>query len=71
MTNRAFFKLRLVLIFPNTIVEKHTLNTEVTILYQFHDQKALLKFPKSATLTFGLKMTPPPFGTFPEIHPIW
>jgi len=29
---------------------KHNLNPEITILYQFHDEKALfLKFPKSAT----------------------
>ena len=31
----------------------------------------MLKFPKYATQIFGLKMTPPPFGTFPKIHPIW
>ena len=29
-----------------------------------------LKFPKSAIWIFGLKMTPPPFETFPKIHPI-
>ena len=27
-------------------------------------KKPCLKFPKSA-------MTPPPFGTFPKMHPIW
>ena len=30
----------------NTIVEKHTLNPEITRLCQFHAQKALFKVPK-------------------------
>ena len=34
----TFFKVCLVLIFLKTIVEKHTLNPEITILHQFHDQ---------------------------------
>ena len=33
-------KVCLVLIFLNTIVEKHTLNPEITLLYHFHAQKA-------------------------------
>ena len=41
----AFFKVCLVLIFLNTIVEKHTLNPEITLLYQFHAQKYLFKVP--------------------------
>ena len=45
------------------------MNPKITILYQFHDQKALFKVPKIGKMIFGLKMTPP--GTFPKIHPIW
>ena len=36
---------------------------------KFHAQKALFKGPKTATLSFGLKMTPPPFGSFPFWYP--
>ena len=36
MTTKAFFKLCLVLIFLNTIVEKHTLNPEIRIFWDFY-----------------------------------
>ena len=55
MITRAFFKVYLVLTFLNTIVEKHTLNPEITILYQFHDQKALLKVPKICNINFWIE----------------
>ena len=73
MTTRAFFKVCLVLIFLNTIVEKkHTLNPEITLLYQFHTQKALFKVPKICNIIFWIENdAPPPFGTFPKIHPTW
>ena len=32
--------------------KKHTLNPEITILYQFHDQKALFKVPKTCNIDF-------------------
>ena len=51
----------LVLIFLNTIVEKkHTLNLEITILYQFHDQKALFKVPKICSIIFWIENDPNP-----------
>ena len=68
MTTRAFFKVCLVLIFLNTVVEKTY--PEITLLYQCHAQKALFQGPKSARYIFGLKMTHP-FGPFPKIHPFW
>ena len=72
MHAHAFFKVCLVLIFLNTIVEKHTLNPEFTFLYQVHAQKALFKVPKICNINFWIeKDPPPPFGTFPKIHPIW
>ena len=44
-----------------TIVEKKpTLNPEITLLYQFHAQKAIFKVPKACNIIFGLKMTHPP-----------
>ena len=55
MTTRAFFKVFLVLILLNTIVEKHTLNPEITILYQFHAQEALFEVPKICSLDFWIK----------------
>ena len=61
MITRAFFKVCLVLIFFNTIVEKkHTLNLEITILYQFHDQKALFKVPKICSIIFWIENDPNP-----------
>ena len=72
MTTRAFFKVHIVLIFLNTIVEQHTLSSEITILYQFHDKKALFTVPKICNMNFWIENDPsPPFGTFPKIHPIW
>ena len=53
-------KVCLVLIFLNTIVEKNTLNPEITILYQFHAQKALLKVPKICNVNFWIENDPPP-----------
>ena len=37
----AFFKVCLALIGLNAIVEKHNLNPEMTLLYQFHAEEAL------------------------------
>ena len=48
---------------------KHTL--KIPPLYHFYAKKTLFKSPKFATKIFGLEMTPPPFGTFPKIHPFW
>ena len=61
MTTRTFFKGCLVMIFLNTIVEKHTLNPEITLLYRFHAQKYLFEVPKICNIDFFLlKMTPTP-----------
>ena len=46
--------------FLNTIVEKHTLNPEMTLLYQFHAQKALFKVPKICNINFWIENDPPP-----------
>ena len=48
------------------------MNPEITILYQFHAQKALFKVPKICNINFWIENEPPPspFGTFPKIHPI-
>ena len=66
MTTRAFFKVCLVFIFLNTIVEKHTLNPEITLLYQFHAQKAIFKVPKICNINFWTEndSPPPPFALF-------
>ena len=72
MTTRAFFKVCLVLIFLNTIVEKHTLNPEITLLYQFHAHKALLKVPKTCNINLWIEKGGPPLRKFTEIsssHP--
>ena len=53
------FKVWIVLIFLNTMVEKHTLNPEITLLYQFHAQKALLKVPKICNINFLIENDPP------------
>ena len=58
MTTRAFFKVCLVLILLNTIVEKHTLNPEIALLYQFHAQKALFKVPKICNINFWIENCP-------------
>ena len=68
MTNRAFVKVFLVLIFLKTIVEKtypEDLNPELLFCINFMLKKPCLKFPKSATKIFGLKIiTPPPLALF-------
>ena len=64
-SKHAFFKVCLVLIFLNTIVEKkHTLNPEITLLYQFHAQKALFKGPKICNIIFWIENVPPPLWNF-------
>ena len=60
MTTRAFLEVCLVLIVFNTIVEKHTLNPEITLLYQFHAQIALFKGPKICNINFWIENDPPP-----------
>ena len=66
----AFFKVCLVLIFLNKIVEKkHALNPEITIVYQFHDQKALFTVPKICNINFWIENDPSPFGSFPPPPP--
>ena len=57
----AFFKVRLVLIFPNTIVEKNIPRTlNFLFLYQFHVRKALFKVPKIC----NINLPPTPLWTF-------
>ena len=65
----AFFKVCLVLIFLNTIVgkKKHILNPEITILYQFHAQKARFKVPKICNLNFWIENDPPTLALFQKI----
>ena len=59
MTTRAFFKVCLVLIFLNAIVlKKHTLNPEITILFQIHDQKALFIVSKICNIIFWIENDP-------------
>ena len=53
----AFFKVCLVLIFLNTIVEKTYL--EITILNQIHDRKALFEVPKICNINFWIENDPP------------
>ena len=49
------------------------MNPKITLLYQFHAQKALFKVPKTYNINFWIEMTlaSPPIGTFPKIHSIW
>ena len=62
----------IVLIFLNTIIEKRTLNPEITLLYQFHAQKTLFKVPKICNINFWIENDPPKnssdlvAGPFPE-----
>ena len=53
------------------LLKKHTLNPEITLLYQFHAQKALFQVPKICYIKFWIETDTPPLGTFPKIHPIW
>ena len=46
------------------LLKKHTLNPEITILYQFHDQKALFKVPKISNINFWIENDPPPSALF-------
>ena len=73
MATGVFFKVCLFLFFSVQLLEKHTLNPEITLLYQFHAQKALLEVPKICNINFWIEndTTLPPLGTSPKIHPIW
>ena len=42
------------------LLKKHTLNPEITLLYQFHAQKALFKVPKICNINFWIENDPPP-----------
>ena len=42
------------------VLKKHTLNPEITILYQFHDKKNLFKVPKIGNINFWIENDPPP-----------
>ena len=57
----------LVLVVLNTIVEKYTLNPEITLLNQFHAQKALFKVPKICNINFGIENDLPP-PTLYHVH---
>ena len=41
------------------LLKKHTLNAEITLLYQFHAQKALLTVSKICNIIFGIENNPP------------
>ena len=56
MQAHAFFKVCLALIFRE---KTHTLNPEITILYQFHNQKALSKVPRVCNINFWIENDPP------------
>ena len=63
---------RIVSVNINTNVEKNTLNPEITLLFINFILNALLKVPKICNINFWIgNAPPPPFGTFPKIHPIW
>ena len=53
------------------LLTKTYLKPEITLLYQFHAQKALFKVPKICNINFWLENDPPPHGTFPKIPLIW
>ena len=55
-----------VLIFLNTIVGKHTLNPENTLLNQSHAQKALFEVPNICNIIFWIEDAPPPLWNFSE-----
>ena len=42
----------------------HTLSSEITILYQFHDQKAQVKAPKICNINFWIENDSPPLWHF-------
>ena len=63
----GFFKVWVVFIFLKTIVEKHTLNPEITLLNEFHAQKAVFKVVKICDINFWIENYPLlPFWNFPE-----
>ena len=45
------------------------MNPEITILYQFHAQKALLKVPKICNINFWIENDPP--SPLEKFHLIW
>ena len=56
------------------LLKKHTQSPEMTLLYQFHAQKAkpCLKFQNLQQKFLDWKcLTPPPFGCFPKNHLVW
>ena len=42
------------------LLKKHTLNPEITLLYQCHAQKALFKVPKICKINFWIENDPTP-----------
>ena len=50
--------------FSIQLLKKHTLNPEITTLYQFHAQKALFKVPKICNIDFWIENYPPPLALF-------
>ena len=46
------------------ITEIAIINREITVLYQFHDQKALFKVPKICNTNFWIENDPPPLWHF-------
>ena len=42
----------------------HTLNPEIIILYQFHNQTALFKVPKICNINFWIENEPSPLWNF-------
>ena len=64
MTTRIFFKVCLdvdVLIFSVQLLKKQTLDPEITLIYQFHGQKALFKVSKICSTNFWIGNSPSPF----------
>ena len=65
--------------FSIQMLKKHKLKPEITLLYQFHAQKALFKVPKICNINFWIENDPPPplalfqnfirFGS--RILPLW
>ena len=52
--------------FPKIHAIWYTLNPEITILYQFHAQKALFKVPEICDISFWIENDPPPPWNFSE-----
>ena len=46
------------------LLKKHTLNYEITLLYQFHAQKANYLVPKICKIDFWIENDPPPLALF-------